>query len=252
MNKVIEEILKKKPHLDGPLRFYESTLEFMESVKALKISPRPEKNAYSPETVDVIFERFTSYITLPEGSLSPLKRAMELGDIDFTRLPLGEVPAFSLPYAEDDLAMLLYLVSKPYFHALREACRLDGRAWEGGMCPVCNGRPSITWIDDGRRLVSCSFCGARGYVDRAGCPLCLTVDEAKQKALLFDGEDGFRINTCDHCGSYVKDIGADLIAGLSPELADLVSLPLDFVVQEKGFQRRSPNPIGMRKITTRG
>jgi formate dehydrogenase maturation protein FdhE len=31
-----------------------------------------------------------------------------------------------------------------------------------------------------------------------------------------------------------------------------MSLPLDIVVQEKGFERRSPNPVGMRKISTHG
>jgi formate dehydrogenase maturation protein FdhE len=43
-----------------------------------------------------------------------------------------------------------------------------------------------------------------------------------------------------------------MLSRMGPEVADLMSLPLDIVVQEKGFQRRSPNPIGMRKISAHG
>jgi hypothetical protein len=39
-----------------------------------------------PELIGQIFERFSSLIAA-EGSLNPLKQAMELGEIDFTRLP---------------------------------------------------------------------------------------------------------------------------------------------------------------------
>ena len=89
-------------------------------------------------------------------------------------------------------------------------------------------------------------------MDRTGCPVCQTVDSAKQNILVFEREEGFKINTCDLCRSYVKTIDAEIILRLTPDIADLVSLPLDIVVQEKGYARRSPNPVGMRKICTRG
>lgn len=253
MNDAIEDILRKKPHLTDPFRFYEKTVRFQDAVKALNVLVRPEQAAYAPEFVGAVFERFSTLLDLPEGSLSPLKSAMELGDIDFTRLPLGEVPAFSLPYAEDDLAMLLFLMSKPYFHALHDACRLDGSIWEEGACPVCNGQTALSWIgEDGRRQVCCSYCGTMGYAARAGCPVCREVDNAKQNSFTFDGEEGFRINACDLCHSYVKTVDAALISRLSPDIADLVSLPLDIVMQDKGYARRAPNPVGMRKITILG
>ncbi len=253
MNAVVEEILREKPHLADTFRFYEKAVQFIDSARALVPAPRPSRAAYPAEALDPIFERFSSFIDLPEGSLDPLKRAMELGEIDFTRLPLGEVPAFSLPYAEDDLSMLLFLLSKPYFIALREAHPQDGRTWEEGRCPVCAAKPAISWIgDNGRRRVSCSYCGTTGYADRIGCPVCQAVDASKQNILVFDREEGFKINTCDLCHSYVKTVDAGMILRLTPELADLASLPLDIVVQEKGYARRSPNPIGIRKISTRG
>jgi FdhE protein len=250
---VIEEIIKQKPHLAEPLRFYDKAVQFIDLARKLPLSPGPTQIAYAPGMIDQIFVRFSSCIELPEGSLSPLKQAMELGEIDFTRLPLDEVPAFSLPYPEDDLSMLLFLLSKPYFLALRDACRLDERTWAEGKCPVCNARPSVTWVrDDGRRLVSCSYCGTIGLINRAGCPVCQTVEAAKQNILVFEHEEGFKINTCDLCRSYVKTIDAGMIARLTPEISDLASLPQDIVVQEKGYARRSPNPIGMKKMSTRG
>ena len=253
MKAALEDIIRQKPHLAEPLRFYEKTVKFLESIREAPIKTGPHQNAYAPEIIGKIFERFSTFIGLPEGSLDPLKQAMELGEIDFTRLPLGEVPAFSLPYAEDDLSMLLFLVSRPYFVALRESCSRDDRMWEEGRCPVCNAQPTVTWIgDNGRRRVSCSYCGTTGQVNRTGCPVCLTVDSAKQKVLVFEREEGFKINTCDLCRSYVKNVDAGMILRLTPEIADLVSLPLDIVVQEKGYVRRSPNPLGMRKISTRG
>ena len=44
----------------------------------------------------------------------------------------------------------------------------------------------------------------------------------------------------------------DLLSHWSPDIADLVSLPLDVMVQQQGYVRRSPNPIGLRKITASG
>jgi FdhE protein len=253
VQETIEDIIREKPHLADPFRFYERAVKFTESVRELHLLTRSEMNSYPRESIGRIFEIFSDAFELPEGNLSPLKRAMELSEIDFTRLTLGEIPAFSLPYPEDDLTMLLFLISKPYFLGLRDAYRLDNRIWEEGRCPVCNAQPSLSWVgEEGRRQISCSFCATTGYYDRMGCMICQNNDGPKQNVFLFEGEEGFRVNTCDACKSYVKTIEAGLLSRTGCEVADLMSLPLDIVVQEKGFQRRSPNPIGMRKISAYG
>jgi FdhE protein len=253
VKETIEDIIREKPHLADPFRFYQKTLKFTESVRGLRLPARPEMHSYPRESVDGIFEIFSAIFELPEGSLSPLKQAMVLNEIDLTRLPLGEIPAFSLPYPEDDLTMLLFLISKPYFLGLRNVISMDNRPWEEGRCPLCNAQPSISWTgEEGRRQASCSFCGTVGYYDRIGCMICQNNDKQKQNVFEFQGEAGFRVNTCSACRSYVKTIEASMISRLGPEVADLMSLPLDIVVQEKGFERRSPNPVGMRKISTHG
>ena len=250
MESIVDEIIAQKPHLAGPLRFYVKTVRFTEAVKRLRIAARPGMVAYPPVFVAPVLDRLSTEIALPEGSLSPLRQAMELGEIDFTRLPLREVPAFSLPYAEEDLIMLLFLVSRPYFHALHDARRLDGISWEEGRCPLCRAQPSLSsFTQDGRRLLVCSFCGTRGYFEPGRCPICLTSDPASLQRFAIAGEDGFSTHACGKCRSYVKTVEASLFSRFGPDLADLASLPLDIVVQQKGYGRRSPNPVGMVRMS---
>ncbi len=253
MKPVLRNILKKRPHLSDPIRFYDRERAFIDAVLRLPLHVTPAQTAYTPELLEEIFSSFSSLLGWPEGTLAPLKQAMEVREIDFTRLPLGEVPAFSLPYAEDDLAMILYLLSKPWFLALRQAYRIDDRNWQEARCPVCNSQPIVTWIgEDDRRQVLCVFCNTRGYAARTGCSVCLADDSDHQGLLLFEGEEGFAVATCDLCRSYIKTVYPGIIAHWSPELADLMSLPIDIIVQRKGYVRRAPNPIGMRKIITTG
>ncbi len=253
MKETVEEIIKKKPHLANPFRFYERVVKFTNSIHHLCLKVHPERNSYPRESVDKIFDIFSNVFELPEGTLAPLKQAMELNEIDFARIPLNEAPAFSLPYPEDDLTMLLFLISKPYFLSLRESVNLDNRRWDERKCPACNAQPAVSWIgDEGQRRLFCSFCGTVGNIVSPGCAICGNNDGPQQNVISFEGEEGFRINTCDACRSYVKTIETNILFRMDPEVADLMSLPLDIVVQEKGFQRRSPNPIGMRKISVHG
>jgi len=253
MKRLIHEIISQKPHLADPLRFYEKALRFMDEVKKFPLPARPDQNAYPPALSTRVLDSLSNALDLPEGSLSPLRQALELGEIDFTRLPLREVPAFSLPYAEDDLTMLLFLMSRPYFLALRETCRLDGLLWSEGKCPVCNAQPALSSSpEEGQRELHCSFCGTRGPIQRVQCPVCLTNDPARLNIFTFTGEEGFSVQTCDECKSYIKTVEGGLISRFGPDIADLMSLPLDIVVQQKGYCRRSPNPIGMMKLSANG
>ncbi len=255
MNADIQTLIEKKPHLKDPLKLYEKVQQFCREVCDLLPSNGSrlltvESKAYPPASVEQIIQKFSSVFELPEGTLAPLKQALEVGDIDFTRLPLHEVPAFSLPYPEEELGTLLYLLSKPYFAKLRDACRLEHRFWEEGRCPVCAARPAFSSIsEEPRRRMHCSYCGTAGYYTYIGCPICRTNDVSKLGTLVPEDEEGFRIVTCDSCGSYVKTVEGGRLGALSPDLADILSLPLDIVAQRKGYVRHAPNPIGLRKMT---
>ncbi len=250
----IEETIKKRPHLKDPLRMYEKVLLYIEKVRRLMPLMTGEAGllnmkTYRAETIAPVFTYFLSIFDLPEGSLSPLKAAMEVGDIDFTRLPLREVPAFSLPYPEEELAMLLYLLSKPYFLWLRNSFQMDNLFWDEGKCPVCSAQPALSSMTkEGHRQVFCSFCGTVGYYRHAGCPACLNKDNFKVDVLRSEGEEGFRIDACGDCGAYLKNVDAGKLSTMTPDIVDLISLPQDFAAQGKKYVRLSPNPLGMMRM----
>jgi FdhE protein len=249
---IIEEIIAKKPHLENTLRFYERSIQFADAVKALGMPSRPGLNAYPPEFVGRIVELFLSVIDLPEGSLSPLKQALELGEIDFTRLPLLEVPAFSLPYAEDDLTMLLFLLSRPYFLGKHDVLNQGERFWEEGRCPLCSARPSLMSVSPQGLQQHCSFCGSQGRNDAVGCPVCDNKERAKLNTFFVKKEKGFTVRACDLCKSYVKIADEKMLGRMTPDLADLMSLPLDIMLQKKGYKRPAPNPLGMVRMSASG
>jgi len=135
---------------------------------------------------------------------------------------------------------------------MRDAGGGEDRDWEEGRCPVCGARSSlVSAAGENVRRFHCSFCGTVGH-GPAGCPVCLAGDAAQQRLFAFEGEEGFRVQTCEVCRSYVKVVEEDLLSGMTPDLADLISLPLDIVIQEKGFKRSSPNPIGMVRMSGKG
>ncbi len=249
----IEDIIAKRPHLEDTLRFYERSIRFTDAVKALSIPSRPDLNAYPPEYIGPIVEHFLSVFDLPEGSLSPLQQALELGEIDFTRLPLIEVPAFSLPYPEDDLMVLLFLLSRPYFLGMHDVVKRDGRVPEEGRCSLCNARPALLSISSGGlHRQYCSFCGTKERSDVVGCPVCHNKDAALLNAFVVRKEKGFTIRACDSCKSYLKTVDEKMLGRMTPDLADLMSLPLDVMVQEKGYKRPCPNPVGMVRMSADG
>lgn len=61
-------------------------------------------------------------------------------------------------------------------------------------------------------------------------------------------EDGFRIDACDNCGSYLKTADAAMLSTMTPDIVDLISLPQDFSAQDKKYVRLSPNPIGLMRM----
>ena len=249
----IDELISLKPYLSDPLRFYERAVRFYDGIHGADLPVYNGTTIYPQGRIPAIIERFTDVINLPQGSLLPLQQALELGELDITRLPRCEVPAFTLPYAEDDLIMLLYLIGRPYFRGLRERNRCDDQLWTKGTCPVCESRPVISSLGpDGRRTVYCSFCGTTGYIPRESCPACLSTDSDRLEIMTYQGEDGYSLQVCETCRSYGKIVEEERLASLTPDLADLISLPLDILVQQQGYSRRAPNPIGMLRMSANG
>ncbi len=251
----VQALIEQRPHLKDPLELYARWQGFHHEAAGLLPKERSalsteDSKAYPRESAGPVFQLFVSIFDLPREELVPLGRALEDGDIDFMRLPLNELPALSPPYAEEELATILFLLSRPYFLALREAFPLDGNQWEEGRCPLCSARPALASILEGpKRRLHCSFCGTSGPTPRfIGCPNCGTVDASRLNTIMSEDEPGFRVVTCDECQTYVKVVESPILGEMGVDLADLASLPLDIVAQGKGFVRMAPNPIGLKKM----
>ena len=248
----IQPLIAERPHLKDPFEFYAKCQRFLGQAAALlpKRGAAPDNaRAYPPVSAVPLLRAFASVFDLAPDSLSPLGLALQAGKIDFLRLPLGEVPALPLAYPDEELAALLFLLSRPFFLGLHAICVLDGREWEGGRCPLCSARPALSSIVDGpRRQLHCSWCGTTGPYRFIGCPNCGSEDANTLGTLAAEGEAGFRVATCDACQTYVKVVDDRVRAEMTTDLADLASLPLDIVTQEKGYLRRAPNPIGLLRI----
>lgn len=251
----IQALIEKRPHLKDPLElytkwqaFHKQAMELLPKVRS-KMSAEDAK-AYPREIANTVFQLFVSSFNLPAEELQPIQTALANGEIDFMRMPLGEIPDFpSLAIPEDELAGMFFLLSRSYFLALRETFPLDGNQWENGRCPLCSARASLTSVVEGpKRNLHCSFCGTTGPYRFIGCPNCETIDTTKLKTILSDDEPGFRVVTCDECQTYVKVVEAPILKEMTLDLADMASLPLDIVAQGKGFVRLAPNPISLKKM----
>ncbi len=243
----LEEIAADRPYLKETLKLYEKTIEFRGLTTDVAVASGAV--VYPSGSIDLIFKSFSTTFEMPEDMLDPLKEAMKLGQIDLTRLPLNEVPAFSLPYHKDELSAILFLLAKPYFLWLRGSSDVHDAFWEEGRCPVCRSVPSLSFItQDGGRTLYCSYCESVGKWHRIGCPYCRNRDAERLEIIAAEEERGFRADLCDGCRSYVKTINAPLLHDYTPDLLDIISLPLDLLAQERGYERLAPNPIGMRKI----
>ncbi len=246
----VEEIIDKKPHLGDSLRLYNKISEFNKIVSIVEKNPIGFGDAtYPPDLINQIFEGFSSTLDIPMDHLAPLKEAMDLGQIDLSRLPLNETPAFTLPYHEDEMFKILFLISRPYFLWLNIACNLNNTFWNEGKCPVCNSIPSLSSIKKGEeRILYCSYCECSGHWHRIACPNCLTENFKDISIVILEGEEGIRADKCEKCKIYYKSFERYLTTGYSLDILDIISLPLDIVLQKNGYMRCSPNPLGMIRI----
>jgi FdhE protein len=175
--------------------------------------------------------------------LGYLKETLQSGRIDFMCLGTDKEKV-----SEEEFS-LLYIISRPFFRSMKNFTDVDNINWEEGRCPVCRSIPSISIIEkESRRKYYCSFCGSVGYYKRIGCPHCLTENPRDITIISLEGEEGMRADACAKCKSYFKTFEGDLTVEHSLESLDIMSLPLDIVVQGKGFKRHSPNPVGMIRM----
>jgi FdhE protein len=133
-----------------------------------------------------------------------------------------------------------------FAHAL--VSRIDQEDWLQGNCPVCGGHPAIGRLrrEDGKRIMRCSLCGTEWTFKRIMCPFCGNEDQGSLRYFFVEddlpaGKNGFRVDVCDRCKSYIKTLDErKLPQSQKPDLylENLNTLYLDALAQDDGY--RSP------------
>ena len=130
--------------------------------------------------------------------------------------------------------------------AAREAC--GGRHNERG-CPHCGGQPQLSYLTDagetlvsGPRMLLCCRCGESWIHQRMTCVGC-GEDTTSKLPIFSDGArfPQLRADACETCRRYVITIDLRKDAEAVPIVDELVALPLDLYVKERGYSKIVPN-----------
>jgi FdhE protein len=127
-----------------------------------------------------------------------------------------------------------------------DAC--SGGPAEGG-CPRCGGLPQLSYLTDasetlvsGPRMLLCCRCGESWIHQRMTCPGC--GEQSTSKLPIFADAERFshlRADACEGCRKYLITIDLRKEPEAVPVVDELVALPLDLYVKERGFTKIVPN-----------
>ena len=228
------------------LRLYEALLDVQEPafLRARDDRPDPASLAgYAAHILDEVAEATNTAgpPTLAAAVRERLREAEPAGFI--TRWLAGERQA---PVDE----YLARAAVAPVLEALGPAAggACSGRPAEGG-CPRCGGLPQLSYLTDagetlvsGPRMLLCSRCGESWIHQRMTCAGC--GEQATNKLPIFADGDRFphlRADACDTCRRYLITIDLRKDADAVPVVDELIALPLDLYVKERGFTKIVPN-----------
>ena len=121
---------------------------------------------------------------------------------------------------------------------------LDTETWMKDFCPICGSIPSLSLLKEevGKRYLLCSFCGYQWRINKLICPFCENKDQDSLKYFYGEGEETYRIDTCEKCHQYIKTIDQRNIEFIDPVLEDLATVHLDILASQKGYKRPVSNP----------
>lgn len=154
--------------------------------------------------------------------------------------------ALHLGLAPDLLWLVAELAVSPFIHALRNAV-LSGTAighgplsdaltaWPLGFCPACGSWPALGEIENGHRVLRCSFCTAAWEMAHRLCPYCSSAIEVQHP---LNQLPDFGVDLCRHCSGYLKTVN---VTSLSPfpllATTDLETMDVDVAAMQDGFGR---------------
>jgi FdhE protein len=130
--------------------------------------------------------------------------------------------------------------------AAGDAC--SGRPADGG-CPRCGGPPQLSYLTDagealvsGPRMLLCCRCGDSWVHQRMTCVGC--GEQSTSKLPIFADAARFphlRADACETCRRYLISIDLRKDPHAVPVVDELIALPLDLYVKERGYTKIVPN-----------
>ncbi|HHW20957.1 formate dehydrogenase accessory protein FdhE [Thermodesulfovibrio thiophilus] len=241
-----DEIIKEKPHLQSPLELYMKIKELTEQCKKERERMKLDSDV---SLIDIVLKNFSTAFQIPYESIFFLKDEILKSGKNIIKEPssLWSLQIQSEELSKEEVDRMLFILSKPFFVFLRR----DGQQasfMETGKCPICGTESSLSMItENNEKIMICPLCEHGGSFFRIGCPYCFNKDSSKIELLL--DEEEIRAELCLECNTYIKSFKENhYMKYRDPFLIDLVSLPLDIVVQKRGYIRRSPNIVGLRRI----
>ena len=255
----LSDITEKKPYLKEVVELYGKILEFQE----LELSNSYAQGEgypthYIDDDVELVFNEFSRIFGLPIDDMAPLKDAMARGKVDLLSAYCPPKPEQDggadggAAWDDDDMGSVIYILSRPFFKALREAREEDAGeySFKDGRCPVCSSVPSVSVLEkDSMRQYHCTVCSSIGHYRRIGCPNCQSEHARDLDIIFIEDDKSIRLDICNNCMTYIKSIDSEHLHRATVMEHDIISLPLDVVAQEKGYARRSPNPVGIIRIS---
>lgn len=133
-----------------------------------------------------------------------------------------------------------------YFSYADNLCEVvPQEQWQKPYCPVCGGSPMMARLKgpSGERWLTCSFCGTEWLHRRAECPLCGAGPDVTHFVVVED-EPAYGFDLCDSCRGYLKFV--DLRVAEKERnlyLEHLLSLHIDFMVQQMGYSNSVPQGL---------
>lgn len=146
------------------------------------------------------------------------------------------------------LKFLIHMSIKPSIRAnvAKLKNQFDLRDWLRGYCPICGSFPHMSELrGEGQRYFLCSFCDFKWIGERLKCPFCENSDHEKLRYFYAEGQEAYRVDVCEGCKQYIKTVDTRKL-DYEPDLnlEDIVTIHLDIMASEKGFNRPVPNPWG--------
>ena len=229
------------------LRLYEALLDVQERAFLRALDDRPE-----PATLAAyVSEHVIADVAEATVKAGPPALGVAVGDRLRDGQPDGLVAAWLAGTRQGPVdEYLARAAAGPVLEALGPAA---GEACAGGSaesgCPRCGGLPQVSYLSEaaealvsGPRMLLCCRCGESWVHQRMTCAGC--GEQSTGKLPIFaDAErlPHLRADACDTCRRYVITVDLRKDPEAVVVVDELVALPLDLYVQERGFAKIVPN-----------